>query len=468
MYVKVTADRGMGTRKTYRDLRSLSFSPECDVTGTTMPVSEMSVTILTDDTIEVGSIIELFDDTDKKWCVMPVIYAERSDVGHVEVRAQSLLQRLDSCTLAPKMVEESWASTEIYLVFNEVFGSTRFEWPIHIDGSLNQIRVSGYFPKQTARVRLQWILMTIGATITDWWLDRDDSGDLQFGGIGNEPIVEYVYVRPVLDTVERIIPLEDTYWRPRITYRDYVTAIRVTVYEYEHRPPSRTEEYVEIKEDESQKTGDIWTQTSYVATLTNNDVPEDVYENVVEVDGITIINEDNVDDVMTHLARFHFTRNQIELEAINNFDYLPPERFFGYLSKHEVFIGYLNSCTFTFGKQAKASMILTPAEAREGAEVKVIYVWRDMTVAERSYMLPVGYTWTLSTEYVEIDWNKHHYILMPTIPTYTVPVVSGGTTLTIPMDVAVDRFEDSAYTRSVDRVNQGDNSLSLTGARRRS
>ena len=67
MYVKITSQRGAGTRKTYHDLSKLTYNPEIDVTCVTMPVSEMSVTILTRDRIDVGSIIELFDDTDHKW-----------------------------------------------------------------------------------------------------------------------------------------------------------------------------------------------------------------------------------------------------------------------------------------------------------------------------------------------------------------------------------------------------------------
>lgn len=467
MYVKVTSQRGTGTRKTYRELSKLTYSPEIDVTCVTMPVSEMSVTILTRDRIDVGSIIELFDDTDHKWCSMPVIYAELEDPEHVTVRGMSVLARLDSCELPAYMCRNEFVGYVIDRIMSAMYRETGVRWPVHVTEDMYVKRINGYFPKQSARARMQWILLVTGSTVADWHMERDTQYDINVGKTTNEEITDYIYIHPIDDEVEHLIPIESTYWRPKITYRDYVTAIKVTSYEYEHRLPSRTEEYIEIKADEtSRATGDIWTQTSAVATLVNTAAPNGIMENVVEIDNVTIINDDNVDEVMTHLAKYHFTRNQVDIAAINNFDWLPADRIIGYLNAHELFTGYLNSCVFTFGKQAKAQMVLTPAEAREGAEVIVRYVWNGMTVKERTYTLPVGYEWVMRTEYVEVEHLGHYYVLMPTIEQYNVPIASGGTTLTIPMEVALDRYDDHVYVRSVDQANSSGTNTSLTGGRR--
>lgn len=467
MYVKITDQRGAGARTTYHDLSKLTYSPEIDVTCSAMPISELSVTILTTDTISVGSIVELYDDMDNRWCAMPVIYAEMDDERHTTVRGKSVLARLEACEMQAKMYD-TYAWDVVQECFNAVLRETGVIWPVHMDSEVATIPIKGYCPKQNARTRLQWILMVTGSTISDWHLDRNAGEDVTYGDGSMEAIADYIYIRPIDDENVKYIPIESTYWRPKVTYKDFVTAIKVTVYEYEHRAPSRTEEYVEIKQSDSDRTGDIWTQTSVVATLTNTAVPADAYENIVELDGITLINDENVDDVLTHLAKFHFTRDQVEMDVIDNFEWLPADRVIGFLSQHQLFTGYLNSCVFTFGKQAKASMLLTPAEPKEGAVISIIYTWNDMTVAKRSYTLPVGYDWTMPTEYVEIDFAGHHYVLMPSIPSYTVPVAAGGTTLTVPMQVAIDRYEDSAYVRSVDRADTGQHSVSLTVSGRRS
>ena len=398
---------------------------------------------------------------------MPVIYAELEDPEHVTVRGMSVLARLDSCELPARMCDNEAVGFVIESIMSAMYRQTGVRWPVHVSESTFVKRINGYFPKQSARTRMQWILLVTCSTVADWHMERDTRYDLNVGKTTNEELTDYIYIHPIDDEVEYLIPIESTYWRPKMTYRDYVTAIKVTSYEYEHRAPSRTEEYIEIKTDEtSRATGDIWTQTAAVATLVNTAAPAGIMENVVEIDNVTIINDDNVDDVMTHLAKYHFTRNQVDVAVVNNFEWLPADRIIGYLSAHELFTGYLNSCVFTFGKQAKAQMVLTPAEAREGAEVRVRYVWDGTVVRERVYTLPVGYEWVMRTEYAEVNRLGHYYVLMPTIEQYNIPVSSGGTTLTVPMEVALDRHDDRVYVRSVDQINVGGDNASLTGGRR--
>ena len=63
----------------YSTIRNLSFSPQTDVTGNSLPINEFSVDIVTDDDISFGQYAELYDDLDNLWAKYWINYAERLD-----------------------------------------------------------------------------------------------------------------------------------------------------------------------------------------------------------------------------------------------------------------------------------------------------------------------------------------------------------------------------------------------------
>ena len=68
MYVKIN-------NVNYTKLKNLSFVPETDLTGQSIPICEYSVSIITDDAITVGDIAKLYDDMDNLWASYVVVYA---------------------------------------------------------------------------------------------------------------------------------------------------------------------------------------------------------------------------------------------------------------------------------------------------------------------------------------------------------------------------------------------------------
>jgi hypothetical protein len=60
---------------TYTEISDLTFAPETDVTGSSVPVNELWASIRTDDAIEIGERVSLYDDLDQLWCKYWVTYA---------------------------------------------------------------------------------------------------------------------------------------------------------------------------------------------------------------------------------------------------------------------------------------------------------------------------------------------------------------------------------------------------------
>lgn len=420
----------IGTKE-YTEISKLKFEPETDVTGGTIPINELWVSVKTDDTVDLGERISLYDDADTLWAKYWVTYAEREDRYNVRVHGQSALTRIESVTMDPEMYSSASAATVLADIL-EPLGSGEYS----IDSSFSTATVSGYAPKQSARVRLQWVCFCIGAYLKNFFNDK-------------------LQILPISDTSEKVIPLDRTYWKPKITYKDHVTAVKATYYEFTAGTPSRVDDYVEVD-------GTYYIQTSTEVTLTNDEAPEGARENVLEIGDVTLINEDNVDDVLSFVAKYLFKRTEAELSAVNNADYMPGERLYFFGDADQMYEGYVHSCSFSFGLQAKATMRMLPTEARESATLKITYMWGTKQVGEREFTFPVGYSYEVENPYIDITLGIHRYVFRPASDTVTGTMVSGGVAQTVSMYVALDLHEGVLEVISVDDVNMGSESVVIS------
>lgn len=420
MYVKI---RGVK----YTNIAKLQFEPEADVTGSSVPVNELWVSIRTNDSIEIGDRIALYDDLDTLWCNYWITYAEHEDKYTVRVHGQSTLVKLDTITLEPIMYQNEAVEVALADVLSALNG-TYFVDNVFMSKTLN-----GYAPKQSARVRLQWICMCIGAYIKDFFNDR-------------------LEILEINDFEDAIIPVSDTYWKPSVTYRDYVTAVRATCYDFYADVPSRTDTYVEVD-------GQYYIQTEMQLILKNNEVPGAALENVVEIDGVTLINHDNISEVLSFLAKYYFKRTELDLSCINNAQYMPAEKVLCFADENEMYSGYINSCSFTFGMQAKADMHITPTETRDSDGLTICYKYGNNQVGIRMYKFPVDYSFEVENPYIDLTFNGHRYVFFPQNETTVGVMVEGGMTLTEPVGVALDYSNATLHVASVDSYNVVDGTI---------
>lgn len=434
MYVKLSTH----TITKFTSLTDLKFEPETDVTGDSVPVNELWVGIRANIYVSIGSRIYLYDDSDNLWAKYWVVGADKSDKYTVRVHGESAMSRLDRSDLPATMYDGASLADVLQEVLNPNIGSD-----YTVDQALQSKTISGYCPKQSARVRLQWVCMAIGAYVADYFSDK-------------------VAIKEVNDASTVIIPKEDTYWRPKINYGDYVSKVRVTYYTYTKGTPSRTDTYVTIGDKEQGETEVYYIQEERHVTLVNPIIPPGV-NNVVEIDGVTLINSDNVDDVAAFYAKYVFKRTSLSLDAIDNAGaYKAGMRVYAFSDEDAIVEGYIQRCSYSFGTQAKASIELVAVEARDSAVITIRYMWGTKKIGANQYRLPVGYSYEIENKFMKKKRAGHTYVFRPASATTSGTVVAGGSTIDVQVTVALDYFRGKLRLYYVDSATEVDDSLVIT------
>lgn len=362
----------------YTAIKKLTFAPEADVSGSSLPINTFTVDIMTDDDISIGAYALLYDDLDKLWAKYWITYAERVDAGTVRVEASSTLVMLERTKLGPAMYSGELAST----VVAGLFGSIDYTF----DSSFASATITGYCPEQTARERLQWVCFVIGAYVRTFF-------------------AQDVQILPI-DETEGVVPLDKTFWKPKVTYSDYVTAVRAKAFSYEAREPQTKERWVEVG-------GSTYVQTEQWVTLANPDVPPAAPENVVELSDVTLVHSGNVSAVLSHLSKYYFKRGTVEFDAVNNADWEPGQKLVvstdgeGGMSS-----GYVSSCSFTFGLQARSRIVLESSETKQSAGLTIRYLYGTAQIGMARYYFPVGYEYDIENPYIDMT-SIHRYVFRP-------------------------------------------------------
>ncbi len=411
----------------YTEISNLEFNPEADLTGSTVPINELWVDVHTEDEIAVGTRIRLYDDTDVLWANYWVTYAEVEAFGFRRVHGQSALFKLDQAVLDPIIYDGDTVGTALQAVLGSIGDYT-------VSEELASETLSGYCPKQTARVRLQWICMAVGAYIKEFFTDR-------------------ITILPYSNEVEVFVDSSRVFWKPTVKYKDYVTRIEATYYEYDEGMPSRLDDYVEVD-------GTTYIQRSDELSVSNPDVPQIALENVMSIDKMTLLNINNVDAVLYRQSVYAYKRLTVELDIIDNGDVMPGQPIITYSAEDEIVAGFVRSASFRFGMRARASIELEACEIKEGGWLTINYVWGDLDVGMKRFYLPVGYPFSTDNPYLDLTFQDgHKYVLRPVNESTSGTMVSGGITMTESMEVALEYYEGTLYTRSVDEITvQSDSS----------
>jgi hypothetical protein len=267
-----------------------------------------------------------------------------------------------------------------------------------------------------------------------------------------------IEILPIDNTVTAI-PIGDTYWKPSITYNSWVTAIRGHAYSFTLGTPSTTDTYVE------DWIGNTYIVTETAITIQNQNAPEAAPENVVDINGLYLLNSNNISGVLTRLTAWYFNRTEVDFDAINNGQYIPGDKVQVHLDDERIASGFITSATFAFGLQAKATMHLTGVEDVEAGKLKILYKYNGVQIGKKVYSLPVGYTYTITNPYIDKTMNKHRYVFRPLAESITGTMVAGTTTVAQNYAVALDLYKKVLHIISVDGITteQDETTLEITG-----
>ena len=409
----------------YHELENLTFAPEADITGNSMPVNELTLDIITTDEVTDAQYCELYDDRDNLWAGgFPVITAVRISADVVRVQARSELYRLEYNTLAETVYAEEPIANVLATIFATATGN------YSLDSSLSGATISGYCPEQTARERLTWVLLAIGAYVQDVFTGS-------------------ILIKPVDDT-QTLIPAGMTFLRPAESCGDYVTAVKATAYTF-----SQASSQAEWESDSSSYKFPLpWKAVEQSFTLTNNNVPSWAPENVVEIDELYLINTDNVSDILSRLALYYFQRREAEVSVINNGDYLPGDRIIASLDADRLITGYIRSAAFSFGMQARSTLKLIGVDDCEGAKLTILCKYNNIQIGKYVYTFPVSYGYSIQMPYIDMVLNKHRYVFRPTTETVSGTMTSSGATVTVNYAVALDLYKKVLHVVSVDELTE--------------
>lgn len=370
---------------TYTQIKNLTFAPEADIIGLELPINGFTADIITDVEIDPGVNVYLYDDLNNLWAKYKLIDSVRKDPETLSITAESVLRRLDRRTMNPVVYEDKPLNQILALIFG---GISSNDWTT--TEAINDKYITGYFPKQTARERLQWICFTCGLFVRSFFYDR-------------------VVIKSIDSTVSAV-PIEKVFWRPSLGYKDPVTKVQATMYSYVEGEPQNTDKWVQIGNT-------YYIQTSQEMSLTNPEYPDNEDDNVVSVDDVTIVNPDNISDVLSRMATYYFNRVEVDAEIVNNREFVPGDKIALPITDEDVATGYLKSTDFTFGLQAKSRIKLQQILMSKASQLKIVYMYVNKKLGSQIYMLPRGTNYQIQNPYLDITKgsgkNYKRYIYFP-------------------------------------------------------
>lgn len=461
MYVTIsnTTPGGEIEYTDYTEIRNLSFAPQGDVSGSAMPVNEFTVDIVTADELRLGETAELYDDLDNLWASYWIANVNRIDEKTVRVTARSLFFLMDNAgDMAAEYYNAKSATTAIEECV-EAPGSRFSAAMLEIDSSFDNATVTGFVPEQSARERLQWILMAIGAQVKTC-----------FNNV--------VQILPI-DSTATLIPFNQTYMRPSVTNNDWVTELRVTAYSFQTVSPATEQvevSYVWVKDAHHKKPvkravkkvtvvdnteipstaltdgTSYYIATEQVFTLTNSAAPAAAPENVMTVEGVYLINSGNVSAILSRLAARYFKRTEIELDVLNNCAYAPGDKVIVYGGENTLYSGFIEGAEFTFGVMAKSRLKVVGIDDVAGAKLTILYKCAQEKLGSATYFLPQGYAYSIDNPYFDKIKRNVRRVYYPLTPATTGTMGSSDTTVTKQYAIALEFQNKILRVISVDDI----------------
>lgn len=369
MYIKIDGHD-------YTRISDLSFVTEADVTGNTVPADEANVTIKTSLEISAGQYMQIIDDQENVWTRLWIVDAHRVDAEHVEVKAMSGIFALERKKMRAVMYNAESAANVLDAIFAQtIIGVSGYV----LDNALQSATISGFCPAQNARERLQWVCFVLGAFVKQSFTANNK-----------------IEIKKISQDIETIIPPKQTKYRPVRGQEDYVSKITITAYSFTlaQGEPATTDEWVKAGSN-------VYIVHSQEHSISNPDFPSTLPDNEVVIDGLYLVNENNVQGILSYFAGLYFNRLTVSLDAINNFEFTPGEKTVAYTDMNAVVSGYIASCAYSFGLQAVSSIQLVSVEDEVACKLTIRCLYAGNVIAKFVFYFPQGYTYSVKNPYID-------------------------------------------------------------------
>lgn len=440
MYIKIIDDQM--SEYIFRSIKKLKFRPETDVSGNVIPIGGFSVmacaySTLQSEFFKIGYEIILYDEDDNVYAWFLISDVKKESVEWYTIEAQSCMGALDKLELEPLLYPTGGS---FYLAVENIFH--KLHWysgnyymdPVFINQSQNY-QVRGYFPKQTARQRLQQMCYTVGAYIKQFFCEK-------------------ISFLPV-PTSAVLIPDNKIFWRPQVNYDDFVTSVKVIAYTYTAGEPGSGDEYVVDQH------GDTYIVTKQETVVTNPDTPTWILDNEVEFDQ-KCVTQGNVSDVVSRLSTFLFSRKRVTADILNNGEYLPGNKYMFATGSGGMASGWMESADFVFGHGKKSKIEIGSADDVESALLRIECVDSDEELLHTfEYNLPVGYQYSIQNLWLDIMRNSHRYIYYPDQVSATGTITTGDNVDDELYHIALDWYKKRLKIERVDSVSESDGVVSI-------
>lgn len=420
-------------------IKNLNFAPQTDLTGNSLPVNEYTCDVITTDDIpgtlppEAGTCT-LYDERGigYEWSYWPIKKSIRISPTCVRITCTSWISQLDYIEMAETVYQGETAENVMATIFPS---ANDYE----MANSLKSVQISGYAPAQNARERLTWVLFAIGGYVRDIFASK----------------VQILKV----DTTEALIPIDRIFMRPSIDRADWVTGLKITTYSFfQAASDEAAAEY-----DNSYMFPLPWVATESTVELSNPAAPADAPENVIEIDGIYLVNPNNVSAIASRLAEYWFNPMEASLDCINNRQYRPGDLVTVYTSPEDMLTGYVQQESFKFGKQARSTLKLIGCEVKASAALTVNYTYQGGRIGQQKYYFPVGFTYHIANPCLDRTFNGTRFIYCPQDAEITGTMTEGENTATQAYDLALEYRDERIYVYSVDSIVKHESGGEYTG-----
>ena len=417
MYVKAFRKVNNTTQEyRYDEISNLSFAPEVDITGQSLPINEFYVDIHTEDDIPVSSVIKLYDDSGKMWAKYYIVYAEHEIPEVLTVRAESILARMDRVYVPAVMYTGSPTVLKlVHGLFND--DATKY----YIDPTIASMTITGYFPKQTKKERLQWICFAVGAYVKTFFTRNQNNVYAQ---------VEILKLDVESNGTE--IPANKVFWRPQRSFSDYVESITITQFTFTKVSSSQ----INVVDEWIEADGEYYSVGRSEQIFKNPNIERGVATQEIVLEDVYIVTDNNtLSRIASLLGMLYFKRDELDADLINNGEYEPAHKVrIPLVSPDEdsgaVAIGYLDSCDFSFGTQARSKIHMTVQSVQDTVSLTIVYI-HDITklkLGKSKYNFPVGFSYSLENPYLDQMNGKYRYVYYPKLKYATGTIAEGTNT----------------------------------------
>jgi hypothetical protein len=248
--------------------------------------------------------------------------------------------------------------------------------------------------------------------------------------------------------------MSKTFYRPKISYKDYVTAVTATSYNYTEGMPGSTDRWVKV----GNKT---YIQTSQTASLSNSDVPANTPNNIIDLSNITIVNDSNISSILQRLAAEYFNREQLTADIINTYGEIQPaDKVSVFDGVENIITGYVKSTRFTFGKAAKSAIVLTQTVTEKAVRVVLSYRYLNIEIAKETFMFPKNTAFELENSYIDTTEQGLRRVYLPLTEKTTGNTGDRGITeKRVSCDIALELENNILSVLSVDSAQKNDSEV---------